>query len=148
MVYTQRIRYLVEIFNNNPNINLFIAGLRKEEEKYIKLGAKNIYNIGFVNVNSEKFNELMNKCSFVILASCSEGMATSVLTCMNHGLIPLVTKECGISLEEQFLLHDYRIDKVEEKIKLWTEKSNEEILNLHKYIELYSLDKYGIEKFL
>lgn len=138
---------LVDIFNNNPDINLFIAGLRKEEEKYIKLGAKNIHNIGFVNVNSEKFNELMNKCSFVILPSCSEGMATSVLTCMNHGLIPLITKECGISLEEQFLLQDYSSNKIEEKIKLWTKKSNEEIFNLHKYIELCSLNKYGTERF-
>ena len=138
---------LVDIFMNNPNINLYIAGLRKEEEKYIKLGAKNIYNIGFVNINSEKFNDLMNKCSFVVLPSCSEGMATSVLTCMNHGLIPLVTKECGISLDKEFLFKDYRINTVEEKINLWSKKSNEEILNLHKNIELYSLEKYGTESY-
>lgn len=139
---------LVEAFSELQECNLFIAGLRKEEEKYIKINSPNINNVGFVNIYSKEFIELMDKCSFVILPSCSEGMATSVLTCMNHGLVPIVTKECGIDTENMgIIIEDYHIESLKSIIRECSKIDLLELGNMHKVIYESSRKKYCSDKF-
>ncbi|KEI71951.1 glycosyltransferase [Endozoicomonas elysicola] len=91
---------VIDFFMVNKNLNLFIAGLSKDEEYLFNLDRDNIHNIGFINVNSPEFNDLITNVGYMIHPSCSEGMSTSVLTCMSHGVIPIITRECGVSLPE------------------------------------------------
>ena len=58
----------------------------------------NIHLVGWVQPRSAKFYELMNTCNYVILPSCSEGQVQSVVECMNQGLIPVVSRACGIDV--------------------------------------------------
>ncbi len=93
---------LLDIFKETPNINLFIAGNIKKEKSFMSLYSKELFNLpniffkGFINPHSESFKKLMNTCGFVVMPSCSEGMSSSVATCMHAGLIPIISKETGI----------------------------------------------------
>lgn len=62
---------------------------------------ENVIIHGFLNVESDFFSELAARCLYVILPSCSEGIATSVITAMGRGaMIPIVTKECGVDIDD------------------------------------------------
>ena len=87
---------------NTQKKKLIIAGIQQGELKKLYPIPKNVVHIGFINLKSERFLNLMNEASFILFPSCSEGMASGVLTCMNHGLIPIITKECGIDIEKDF----------------------------------------------
>lgn len=58
----------------------------------------NIHLVGWMQLRSNKLYKLMNTCDFVILPSCSEGVAQSVVECMNQGLIPVVNRVCGLDV--------------------------------------------------
>lgn len=106
---------LIDVFNDQDECTLFIGGLGKMEKKSLpKIINKNgIIDLGFVNVYSDEFLNLAYNCSFVIFPSCSESVSTSVITCMNHGLIPIVSKESGIMLDGfGFELNDYKIETI------------------------------------
>lgn len=94
---------VVETFQALPDHHLFICGPEEPEfEQVYHLRSdppKNIHWIGFVDVAGEQFRKITSDCSYIILPSCSEGIATSVTTCLRRGLIPLVTKETGIDTE-------------------------------------------------
>jgi hypothetical protein len=59
----------------------------------------NIHKIGWLNLNMAKSIDLIKTCSFHIFPSCSEGMPGAVITSMTLGLIPIVTKEAGITFD-------------------------------------------------
>ncbi|PMH39150.1 hypothetical protein BCU69_19190 [Vibrio cyclitrophicus] len=87
---------------------LYIVGPLDDEiflfEDYIRNYPDNIVYLGFMSVHSDEFIDLMNKVPFSILPSCSEGMATSIITlAYNFGTIPIVTKQCGIDLDEHII---------------------------------------------
>ncbi len=58
----------------------------------------NIHLVSWVQERFAKFYEMMDTCNFVILPSCSEGQAQSVVKCMNQGLIPIVSSACGLAV--------------------------------------------------
>jgi len=108
---------LVEAFLKMPELNLTIAGPKGDalfEQFYDEkiAGAKNIKFIGFVDIASDEFLEVVENHTFGILASCSEGMCTSVMTMMSFGLITIFTKETSIILGNNypFLLSDFTSD--------------------------------------
>lgn len=101
----------IESFLQTPDLNLYICAPHESEFDDIYLEklkrSKNIHFVGFVDISSNEFRDLTNMCGFVILPSCSEGTATSVTTCMRAGLIPVVTYECGIDLDDfGFIIKD------------------------------------------
>ena len=53
---------------------------------------------GFVDIDSDRMRAIAVDCPFVIHPSCSEGSASSVISCMSMGLIPLATREAGVDL--------------------------------------------------
>ncbi|PSV98601.1 glycosyltransferase [Photobacterium iliopiscarium] len=89
----------IEAIRNKPDWTLHVCGKLSEEQNIIdqiKL-PENVVLHGFVDILGDKFKNLISDCLFVTLPSVSEGLATAVITCMgNGGLIPIITKNCGI----------------------------------------------------
>jgi glycosyltransferase involved in cell wall biosynthesis len=139
---------LVDAFSDLPEYSLYICGLTTSERKLFDIGKKNIHDLGFVHVETPAFIRLMDSCSFVILPSCAEGMATSVLTCMNHGLIPVVTRECGIDLQDWGIyIEDYRVESVKEQIKMCATCDPRILEKYHKQVYDYSIKKFNIDRY-
>lgn len=108
---------LLEIFAKHPDWRLYLCGGRGAE-KAKEAGyclPSNVHAVGFVDTLSEQFNEIVGKCYYLLLPSCSEAPSTAVLTGMRHGLLPVVSK--GIGLDELGIycryFEDYHIEIVE-----------------------------------
>lgn len=120
---------LLEVFSENSNLNLFVCSSYKAELDFCMLyrrelfQRKNIYPVGFVNIESETFYEICRKCSYLVLPSCSEANAGSVLTGMAAGLIPVVSRECGFSEEEVHYFKDCSLEVIAETVRDFSRKS-------------------------
>lgn len=120
---------LLEVFAAHPMLNLYVCSLFQQEEDFCKVyeselfHCPNIKAIGFVDTTTPLFRDIAGACAYVILPSCSEGISGSVLTTMSAGLIPIVSKECGLNSEEAFLLENCSIDCLTETVTAFGQKS-------------------------
>lgn len=108
---------LVEIFGRHPEWTLYLCGARGEE-KAKEAGYKlppNVHAVGFVDTMSEQFNEIVKKCYYLLLPSCSEAPSTAVLTGMRHGMLPVVSRGIGLDGLQDYciFLDDYHIEYLE-----------------------------------
>jgi glycosyltransferase involved in cell wall biosynthesis len=82
------------------------------------LNRSNIHTVGWIEPRSPTFYQIMNICNFAVLPSCSEGGAQSVVECMNQGVIPIVTTECGLSIDGYgYILRPCTTERIIEMIK-------------------------------
>lgn len=110
---------LLDVFKNREDIFLHICGLQKIDRNQLIMPIKeNIIEYGHIDIKSETFLQLVGKCSFIILPSCSEGFSTSITTGMLHGLIPVVMKDSGFNRmgNNGIFLEDFKIDYLEMKL--------------------------------
>lgn len=59
---------------------------------------ENIHLLGWVRPRSLPFYQMMHRCAFIILPSCSEGQSQSAVEGINQGLIPLVSRQAGLDV--------------------------------------------------
>lgn len=122
---------LLDIFGVNKHLNLYVCSRFKRERDFYKLYKKallhtdNIFPIGFVNIAGRKFKDICKLCSYVVLPSCSEGIATNVLTGMSAGLVPIASRECGFEDDEVHHFEDNSIDCIEETLNFFAQKTPE-----------------------
>lgn len=114
---------VIEAFMEMPDYNLTICGPVQEEEEFEDIyhqalyKTPNIRSIGWVDVNSDLFKEITSDCIAVIYPSCAEGQAGSVITCMQIGLIPVVSRESGVDVFDfGITLTDCSIDTIREAV--------------------------------
>ncbi len=135
------------------NCTLDICGPISEEDDFMNFYKKDfeietINFHGMIDPSSVKMGNLLKKNKFVILPSCSEGGASSVLTCMNMGLVPLVTEQCCIDLNNfGYKIRDLTKSSVYEAMikALNTDEKNinEQRVNIKKYLnENHSAEIY------
>lgn len=108
---------LIEIFAKHPEWELYLCGARGEEkakEAGYDLPA-NVHAVGFVDTLSMKFNEIVSKCYYLLLPSCSEAPSTAVLTGMRHGMIPIVSKGIGLDGLDEHCRYfpGYHVEEIE-----------------------------------
>lgn len=139
---------VIEEAKIRKDINFHICGpVEREEEfykKYLKkyINEENIKFYSFISLDSDKFRELLDLCAFVILPSCAEGQCTSVLNCMSGGLIPIVTKQCGIDIDEGnngYLINELNIKSISNVINKVVSMEDKQIEEMSKLN--YSLAK-------
>jgi hypothetical protein len=139
---------LVDVFAKHSEWKLIVCGLWKSEIEILPQLTPNIIIKGFMDTNSDEFIEMVDSSSFVVLSTCSEGMSSGVLTCMSHGLIPIVSKESGIDLTDEGLyFDDYKLPSIENKLIEWSNKEDEALLQLHKKIFTDSRNNYNLGVF-
>ncbi|MDR0605001.1 MAG: glycosyltransferase [Bacteroidales bacterium] len=146
---------IIEIFSKHNEYELHICGYISGEIEFINaindilIKSKNIHIHGFLSIQSDDFKKLMEECSFVVLTSCSEGCATSVITVMgNGGLIPLISRQCGLDIINGTMLHETTQEQIEYMIKNANNAYSEDMIRKFseeniKYIEkMFSIDLY------
>jgi hypothetical protein len=94
----------LEAFASMPEMHLTICGPVAAENDFQQLYRKELYEtanirtVGWVDVSSSEFARIAQQCVGVVYPSCAEGQAGSVVMCLRAGLLPLVSRETGISV--------------------------------------------------
>ena len=146
---------LLEIFPKHPDLHLYICSEFEKEKDFCACyhqelyETPNIHPVGWVTVNSPEYNELVEKCAYVIHPTCSEGQPGSAVQCMYSGLIPLVTREAGIDTEDfGITFSDDSLEEIERVIVEVSERPEswhrEHSIKTRKVCE----DKYSEEAFM
>lgn len=92
---------LLEVF---PQVDAHLFICTPLEPEFVRVyqreleNTPNIHVLGWVPMRSPLFYDLVYKCAFNILPSCSEGGAGSVIEGMNHGIVPVISKMCGVDI--------------------------------------------------
>lgn len=142
---------LIDVFSKREDVILHICGLNNKDKKILKIKKRNnIINHGKINVKSDEFLKIVNKCAFLIHPSCSEATSTSVLTGMIHGLIPIIVKNSSsldILEDKALFLEDYKIDYLESKINEFVKIDNEILEKKQYQIFNYSKNEFNLNNF-
>jgi len=146
---------LMEIFPKYPDLHLYVCSSFQDELDFCMCYYKelyktsNIHAIGWVKIYSKEFIEVCQKCSYVILPTCSEGQVGSVVQCMYAGLIPIVTMEAGIDTEDfGVTISSNRLVEIEDKILELSKKSPAWHVDRSLKTRDKAKEKYSEEAFL
>jgi glycosyltransferase involved in cell wall biosynthesis len=114
----------LEAFTQIPTLHLKVCGRLDVEKDFVAFYHRELYEtpnvsaIGWVDVAGPRFLEIANRSVAVVFPSCSESESCSVLTCMQAGLIPVVTRETGIDVQDfGVLLRDASVIAIREAIE-------------------------------
>jgi glycosyltransferase involved in cell wall biosynthesis len=95
---------VLEAFASTPDLHLIVCGPLDGEPAFVEAYRRelfelpNIQTIGWVDVRSDRFLQIADRCIAMILPSCAEGAATSPVEAMHAGLIPIVTYETSVEV--------------------------------------------------
>lgn len=135
------------------NYRLYVAGCSKkdfeETLKELKLSPKDIDGKvifkGRLTVGSSICNEIFNETSFSILPSCSEGMSTSILTCLAHGVIPILSKYTGVDCNDSVYIDDLTVQGIKKTLATLDEMSLETVVGKRERLISEYNDKFNLE---
>ena len=146
---------LLEVFSQmSNNCELYVCGLYENEKDFCREYSKELYHsqnihaMGNVNIWGEVFKELSEKCAYMILPSCSEGMAGSVVTCMSAGIIPICSKYCGYDEEDGvIILPNCSINEIYDTVEKVSQFDQKTIKEMSDKVLKISKEKYSLERF-
>jgi glycosyltransferase involved in cell wall biosynthesis len=102
-----------------------------------------------VEVNSQQFLDVTKNCCALIYPSCSEGQAGSVITCLQAGIIPVISYESGVNVEDfGIILTDCSHAEIESAIKRISSKPNQQLEEMSRKAREYARSNHTKEKYL
>lgn len=126
---------IIDSIANLPDWTLHVCGAEKRQlEKIVKV-PKNVAFYGVVDVDGNEFESLVQLCNFSFLLSASEATPTSVLTAMRAGLIPVVSGNIGVKLDEAIVLDSYLLEDVQQGIVETYNFSEEQIYTMSESVK-------------
>ena len=114
----------LDAFTEMPDYHLTICGPVDKEEKFVKAFHKelyqtpNIHTVGWIDVGGSEFRQIINNCIGLIYPSSSEGQAGAVVTCLHAGLIPVISQESGVDVEDfGVILKNSSIEEIRDSVQ-------------------------------
>ena len=97
---------VLEAFRDLPDLQLTVCGPIDTEPEFVAafrqelFETPNIETRGWIDIASREFVELANQTAAVVFPSCSEGGGGGVITCMHAAMLPVVTPEASVDVED------------------------------------------------
>jgi hypothetical protein len=148
---------LIEIFAKHPELTLNIVGsIDVGEEDFFKIyekefrECKNIKYHGYLQPSSKKFIKILEKTFCFIAPSASESMSTACVTCMQAGLYPILSKNCGVTLPKNSgtYLETCSLEEIEKKIIHAYNMKKDILENEIEICQQYALKEFSREAFV
>ena len=144
----------LEAFKEMPDQQLFVCTSLKWDHDFVQAyhhelhETPNIHTIGWVDIDGSQFKEIIRKCGSILHFSCSEGGAPSIKVCMHAGLIPVISYESGVDVDDfGFLLRECTIDNIIKTIRHIASLSESELQQKSLKTWQYANQNYTRKKF-
>jgi glycosyltransferase involved in cell wall biosynthesis len=145
---------VLEAFAEMPDYHLTVCGPIHEERDFEQAFYRELYQtpnthtIGWVDISAPEFLEITNSCVGLIYPSCSEGQSGGVVTSLHAGLIPIVSYESGVDVDDfGFLLKDCSIENIKEAIRMVSSVSAQELQERARWAWEFARANHTREKF-
>ena len=110
--------------------------------------SQNIKSVGWVDVRSQEFLDIVNNCVGIIFPSASEGQSGSVVQCLHAGLIPVISYQSGIDVGDfGFTLQDSTIQEVKSVIMQLSNMPEKDLQSMSRKSWEYARSYHTREKF-
>jgi glycosyltransferase involved in cell wall biosynthesis len=144
---------LLEVFHKLPDLNLYICtnfspGFSKLYENLLSK-SPNIHFIGYLPQRSKGFYNLMKNCAFNLHLSCSEGSPGGVIEVLQYGIIPVVSYESNINVENfGFQLQSHSLEEITQMVLKLSKLPAEEARKLALQTRRIGFEKFSTSVFL
>ena len=145
---------VLEAFARMPDLTLYVCGPIDGDDEFKKAYHKELYEtpnikrVGWIDVTSNKFIEIVRKCVGIVYPSCAEGGGGCVINCMHAGLIPIVTREASVDIEDfGILISEKSVEAIIDTINKVTQESAGKIRKRAKRAWEFAREKHTREKF-
>lgn len=97
---------VLELFARHPELTLHVVGPYLKEKDFVAAYGQelfrtpNIRSHGFLYPSDRRFLAIASRVRAFVSPSCSEGISTAGITCMQAGMVPVISEQCGIDLPE------------------------------------------------
>lgn len=131
---------LLDVFAQMPDYHLTICGPVNKEPDFEAAFEQelyhtpNIHTIGWVDISSKEFLKILNSCVAIIYPSCSEGGGGCVITCMHAGLIPIVSYEASVDVNNDcgIVLKNCSLDEIKNTIRTLSDFPSQRLKEMAK----------------
>ncbi len=99
---------VLDAFRDLPDCKLYVCGPLEQEPSFVEAfhrelyATPNIVTVGWVDVQSSRFQEIVNDVAALIYPSCAEGGGASALLCMRMGIVPLLSRQASVDLDASY----------------------------------------------
>jgi glycosyltransferase involved in cell wall biosynthesis len=116
---------VLEAFAGMPDLELTICAPIEREPDFAAAYHRELYDTpnihvhGWVDVSRPEFTRLADHCLGVIYPSSSEGGGASAITCMQAGLIPVLSYEASVDVQPEYglILPDCSIESIQAAVR-------------------------------
>ncbi|NIT04304.1 hypothetical protein GTO10_05295 [Candidatus Saccharibacteria bacterium] len=146
---------VLEVFSAKPYLVLNVVGPVDHEQDFFDAYREeltrttNIRYHGFLDPSSEEFREIVSRVFCFVAPSCSEGASSAVLTCLEIGIFPILSRDTGVSLPRGsgFFLRDLSIGEIGSLVDKAYQIPKDELTKRIDVVQNFVLKQHSKEKF-
>ncbi|BET69682.1 hypothetical protein ASA1KI_46000 [Opitutales bacterium ASA1] len=144
---------LLEVFAQRPEWHLHVCSNFHEEWDFVRAYRRELFHLsnitphGFLKLDSAEFVAVARRCGHVVLPSCSEATAGSVISAMAAGLRPVVSRECGFDEGLVDVLETCEPDAIESLLARCASRSPHELEAMSSRAIESAADRFSPEAF-
>lgn len=146
---------VVEVFLKRKDVVLHIIGNIDDDHSFWKAyrskiaHSKNIFYHGFLQPDDSRFKHIIEDIFCFIAPSCSESMSTAVATCLCLGLYPILSRDTGITLPDNYgiYLKSVTIPQIDAAVNSIVRYTSDRISNEIEIIQKDAIHKYSRKEF-
>lgn len=145
----------LDAFSGMPDFNLYVCGPLDSEPAFTSAYHKelfqmpNIHPIGWVDIRSPQFIDIMNRCVGTVYPSCAECGAGNVLTCMQTGVIPVLSIESGSDIDPAFgrTLQTSSVEEIQQTVHHISDLSPDELKRMARDAWTFARTNHTVTRF-
>ncbi|MEH2193264.1 MAG: glycosyltransferase [Nostoc sp.] len=145
---------VLDAFAQMPEYHLTICGPVSNDKEFEQAFYKelyetpNIHTYGWIDVTSPEFIEVTNNCLGLVYPSVSEGQSGAVISCLQAGLIPILSYESGVDVHDFGVIFDnLSLEEIKAKIISISNLPEEDLKFMSRQAWEYARANHTKEKF-
>ncbi|MCC5631524.1 glycosyltransferase [Nostoc sphaeroides CHAB 2801] len=145
---------VLDAFAQMPEYHLTICGPVSSDKEFEQAFYKelyetpNIHTYGWIDVSSSDFIEVTNNCLGLVYPSVSEGQSGAVISCLQAGLIPILSYESGVDVHDFGVIFDnLSVDEIKAKVRSISNLPVEDLKLMSRQAWEYARANHTKEKF-
>jgi glycosyltransferase involved in cell wall biosynthesis len=145
---------VLDAFAQMPEYHLTICGPVSNDKEFEQAFYKelyetpNIHTYGWIDVSSPDFIKVTNNCLGLVYPSVSEGQSGAVISCLQAGLIPILSYESGVDVHDFGVIFDnLSLEEIKAKVISISNSPEEKLKLMSRQAWEYARANHTKEKF-